>query len=173
MLPRLLTEAAAATHGAAASETGRAADLASQVHRITASTLLHLGATDLGYTAAREALRLAALTSDPLRAAAARNTLGHVLLRQGRFVDAERVAVATAEGMQPPGDASTAHLFGVRRGAAARGSRRSPAASRRSGHRTCGFTGWAPRPLVTSWFWTPPATMQCCPLCACITGGGW
>ncbi|MBV8542454.1 MAG: helix-turn-helix transcriptional regulator [Pseudonocardiales bacterium] len=110
MLPRLLTDAVAAVHGAAASEAGRAADLASQVHRITASTLLHLGAPDLGFMAAREALRLAALTPDPLRAAAARNTLGHVLLRQGRFVDAERVLVATAEGMQPTGNATTAHL---------------------------------------------------------------
>jgi transcriptional regulator with XRE-family HTH domain len=110
MLPRLLTEAAAATHGAAASRAGRAADLAAQVHQITTGTLLGLGTPDLGYVAAREAVRLAALTSDPLRAAAARNTLSHVLIRQGRFVDAERVCVATAEDMQPRGDASTAHL---------------------------------------------------------------
>ncbi|MGH3856290.1 MAG: helix-turn-helix domain-containing protein [Pseudonocardiaceae bacterium] len=110
MLPRLLADAAAAVHGAAGPEAGWAADLASQVHRITASTLLHLGAPDLGFVAAREALRFADLTPDPLRAAAARNTLGHVLLRQGRFLDAELVLVATAEGMQPTGDASTAHL---------------------------------------------------------------
>jgi len=89
MLPRLLTEAAAATHGAAASWAGRAADLAAQVHQITTGTLLGLGTPDLGYVAAREAVRVAALTSDPLRAAAARNTLSHVLIRQGRFVDAE------------------------------------------------------------------------------------
>ncbi|MGH3833315.1 MAG: helix-turn-helix domain-containing protein [Pseudonocardiaceae bacterium] len=134
MLPRLLTDAAAAVHGAAASEASRAADLASQVHRITASTLLHLDAPDLGLIAAREAMRLAALTPDPLRAAAARNTLGHVLLRQGRFVDAERVLVATAEGMQPTGDASTAHLsvYGgvlLRGAAAASRQRRAGAAT--------------------------------------------
>jgi transcriptional regulator with XRE-family HTH domain len=110
MLPRLLTEAAAATHGTAGSEAGRAADLAAQVHQITAEILLGLGASDLGYVAAREAVRLAALVSDPLRAAATRDTLGRVLMRQGRFVDAERVCVATAEDMQPEGDASTAHL---------------------------------------------------------------
>ncbi|HKR52205.1 MAG TPA: transcriptional regulator, partial [Pseudonocardiaceae bacterium] len=34
LLPRLLTEAAAAVHGAAAFDMGRAADLAAQVHRI-------------------------------------------------------------------------------------------------------------------------------------------
>ncbi len=110
MVPRLLAEAAAATHDATAPEAGRAADLASQVHQITAEILLGLDASDLGYVAAREALRLAALVSDPLRAAAARDKLGRVLMRQGRFVDAERVCVATAEGMQPGGDASIAHL---------------------------------------------------------------
>lgn len=110
MLPRLLTEAAVATHGAAASEMGRAADLAAQVHRITASVLLHFGAPDLGYIAAREALRWAAHAPDPLRAAATRCTLGHVLMRQGRFLDAERVCVATAEQVQPRGEASTAQL---------------------------------------------------------------
>ncbi len=123
MLPRLLTEAAAATHGAAGPEVGQAADLAAQVHRIAASTLLHFGAPDLGFIAAREALRLAALAPDPLRAAAMRCTLGHVLMRQGRFLDAERVCVATAEQVQPRGEPTTAHLsvFGgvLLRGAAA------------------------------------------------------
>ncbi len=110
LLPRLLTEAAAATHAAAASGTGQAADLAAQVHRIAASTLLHLGAPDLAYAAAREALRLAALAPDLLRAAAVRCTLGHVLMRQGRFIDAERVSVATAEQVQPTGQPSAAQL---------------------------------------------------------------
>ena len=108
--PRLLTDAAAAVHGAAASEAGRAVDLAAQVHQLTAHALLHHGANDLGHVAAREALRLAALAPDPLRAAAGRWTLSYVLLRQGRFIDAERVCVATAEGMRPTRDASPAHL---------------------------------------------------------------
>ncbi len=110
MLPRLLTEAAAATHGAAPADSAWAADLAAQVRRIAASALLHLSAPDLGHVAAREALRWAALAPDPLRAAAVRCSLGHVLMRQGRFVDAERVCVATAEAIWPHGDASTAQL---------------------------------------------------------------
>jgi transcriptional regulator with XRE-family HTH domain len=109
MLPRLLVEATAATHGAAAPGMGQAADLAAQVHQITAGTLVRLGAHDLGYLAAREELRLAALASNPLRAAAC-DMLGHVFIRQGRFVDAERISVATAESLQPKGDASTAQL---------------------------------------------------------------
>jgi hypothetical protein len=80
------------------------------VHRIAASALLHFGALDLGYIAAREALRLAALASDPLRVAAVHCSLGHVLMRQGRFLDAERVCVATAEQLELTGQASPAQL---------------------------------------------------------------
>ncbi|MGH4008826.1 MAG: helix-turn-helix domain-containing protein [Pseudonocardiaceae bacterium] len=133
LLPGLLTEAAA-VHGASASETGRAADLAAQIHRIAASTLLHFGAFDLGYLAARESLRLAALASDPLRVAAVHCSLGHVLMRQGRFLDAERICVAAAEQVEPTGQASPTQLsiFGglVLRGAtAAARQRRAGAAS--------------------------------------------
>jgi transcriptional regulator with XRE-family HTH domain len=110
MLPRLLTEAQAATHAATLTGSARAADLAAQIHQVTAATLLRFGAPDLGHVAAREALRLAALAPDPLRAAAVRYTLGHVLMRQGRFLDAERVAVATAEDVQPTGQASPEQL---------------------------------------------------------------
>ncbi|MGH3837753.1 MAG: helix-turn-helix domain-containing protein [Pseudonocardiaceae bacterium] len=109
MLPRLLTEAAATTHAAAAGD-GHAADLAGQIHELTASTLVRLGAADLGHVAAREALRLAAAAPDPLRATVARCTLGSVLIGQGRFIDAERVAGATAEQVQPKGDVSPAQL---------------------------------------------------------------
>lgn len=133
LLPRLLTEAAAAVHGAAASDTGRAADLTAQVHRIAASALLHFGASDLGYLAAREALRLAALAADPLRVAAVHCSLGHVLIRQGRFVDAERVCVAAAEHVEPTGQASPAQLsiFGglVLRGATAAARQRRAGAA--------------------------------------------
>jgi len=110
MLPRLLAEAAAAMHDATVPEVGRAADLAAQVHAITAETLVRLDALDLGYVAAREAVRLAEVASDPLRAAATRSGLGHVLIRQGRFVDSERVYVATAESLQPRGEVSAAYL---------------------------------------------------------------
>lgn len=106
MLPRLLTEAQAATHGHAAA----GADLAGQVHQLAANTLVRLGAADLGHVAAREALRLANVAPDPLRAATARCTLGSVLMAQGRFIDAERVAVATAEAVQPRSEVSPAGL---------------------------------------------------------------
>ncbi|MGH3929332.1 MAG: helix-turn-helix domain-containing protein [Pseudonocardiaceae bacterium] len=110
MLPRLLTEAAAATHGASPADSAQAADLAAQIHQIAGITLLHLDEPDLGFVAVREALRWAVRAPDPLRAAAVRWSLGHLLMRQGRFLDAERVCVATAEAIQPHGDASPAQL---------------------------------------------------------------
>jgi hypothetical protein len=66
-------------------------------YRIAASALLHFGAPDLGYIAARKGLRLATVASDPLRVATVHCSLGHVLMRQGRFPGAERVTVVTAE----------------------------------------------------------------------------
>lgn len=74
---------------------GHTADLAGQVHQLAANTLVRLGAADLGHVAAREALRLAGVAPDPLRAAAARCVLGNTLVSQGRFIDAERVAVGS------------------------------------------------------------------------------
>ncbi|MBV9012719.1 MAG: helix-turn-helix transcriptional regulator [Pseudonocardiales bacterium] len=109
MLPRLLTDTRAATHAATAAEAGRAADLAAQVHQITARTLVQFDKADLGHVAAREALRLAGRAGDPLRLAAVREVLGFVLVRQGRYDDAERVAVVTATQLEPTGQVSTAH----------------------------------------------------------------
>lgn len=110
LLPRLLADAQAVTYAAPVADAGRAADLAAQVHQITAGTLMRFDAADLGHVAAREALRLAALASDPLRAASVRYIFGHLLIRQARFVDAERVSVVTAEQVQPTGQASMQQL---------------------------------------------------------------
>ncbi|MGH3692557.1 MAG: helix-turn-helix domain-containing protein [Pseudonocardiaceae bacterium] len=110
LLPRLLVDAQAAVHAASSADSARVADFAAQVHQLTAGTLVRFDAADLGHVAAREAVRLAALALDPLRVASARYIFGHVLIRQGRFIDAERVSVATAEQVQPSGQASTEQL---------------------------------------------------------------
>ncbi|MGH3799569.1 MAG: helix-turn-helix domain-containing protein [Pseudonocardiaceae bacterium] len=110
LLPRLLADAQAVTRSVAAADSGRAADLVAQVHQLAAGALVRFDAADLGHVAAREALRWAALAPDPLRAASARYIFGHVLIRQGRFIDAERVAVATAEQIEPVGQVGIAHL---------------------------------------------------------------
>ena len=133
MLPDLLAQSRAVLRDCAMADRAQAVDLAAQVQQLTAGTLLRLGAADLAHTAARESLRLAAGGDDPLRDAAMRSTMTYVLIRQGRFLDAERVAIATAAKIEPAGNASTAQLsvYGglLLRGAtaAARGDRASAA----------------------------------------------
>jgi transcriptional regulator with XRE-family HTH domain len=110
ILPDLLAQSRAVLRDCAMVDRARVVDLAAQVQQLTAGTLLRLGAADLAHIAARESLRLAAGGDDPLRDAAMRSTLTYVLIRQGRFLDAERVAIATAAKIQPAGNASTAQL---------------------------------------------------------------
>ncbi|MGH3938545.1 MAG: helix-turn-helix domain-containing protein [Pseudonocardiaceae bacterium] len=134
LLPDLLVQSRAVLWDCPVTDRPQALDLAAQVHQLTAGTLLRLDAPDLAYVAARESLRLSAGGEDPLRDAAMRSTLTYVLIRQGRFVAAERLAVATAEDYQPTGDASVAQLsvYGgllLRGATAAARERRAGAAS--------------------------------------------
>ncbi|MGB8198167.1 MAG: transcriptional regulator, partial [Pseudonocardiaceae bacterium] len=102
--------------------------------QVTARTLVRFGAADLGHVAAREALRLATGAPDSLRLASACDTLGFVLINQGRYGDAERVSVATAKQVQPTAQASTAH-WSVYGGVLLRGAT-AAARQRRSGAAT-------------------------------------
>ncbi len=110
LLPDLLAQSRTVLRDCARADRALAVDLAAQVQQLTAGTLLRLGATDLAHTAARESLRLATGGEDPLRHAAMRSTLTYVLIRQGRFVDAEQVAAVTAAQIEPAGNVSTAQL---------------------------------------------------------------
>jgi transcriptional regulator with XRE-family HTH domain len=133
MLPDLLVQSRALVRACPAADRPKALDLAAQVQQLAAGTLLRLGSADLAHVAARESLRLAADAEDPLRDAAMRSTFTYVLMRQGRFADAERVAAAAAQEMQPAGNATAAQLsvYGglLLRGAtaAARGGRAASA----------------------------------------------
>jgi len=98
MLPDALT---AIRRGACSGET---AELAAQLYQIAGCTLVHLGHPDAAHMALREALRLAETGQDALRPAALRGSLSWLLLTQGRFSEAYRVAVATAESVSPGRD---------------------------------------------------------------------
>ena len=77
------------------------ADLAAQLYQVTACTLVHLAQPDAAHLALREAMRLAALGTDPLRAAALRGSLAWVLLTQGRFEESRKLALSTARSIEP------------------------------------------------------------------------
>lgn len=78
--------------------------LAAQLYQVTGCTLVHLGHPDGAHLALREGLRLARTGSDPLQVAALRGSLAWLLLTQGRFAESHRLAVATAESIEPGKD---------------------------------------------------------------------
>ncbi|MDQ3151905.1 MAG: hypothetical protein M3R63_09345 [Actinomycetota bacterium] len=67
LLPELLVQSRAVLRDCQVADRPRAADLAAQVHHLTAGTLLRMDAADLAHTAARESLRLTAGGEYPLR----------------------------------------------------------------------------------------------------------
>ncbi|MGH3941051.1 MAG: helix-turn-helix domain-containing protein [Pseudonocardiaceae bacterium] len=110
LLPDLLVTSRAVLRACPVAAHPRAIDLAAQVHQLTANTLVGLDAPDLAYLAARESLRFSGSGEDPLRDAAMRLTLNYVLSRQGQFVEAEHLAVDTAENCRPGAAAGPGQL---------------------------------------------------------------
>lgn len=111
VLPSTLTQVAATVRDAADGEASEEAhDLAAQLHQVTACTLVHLGQPDAAFLALRRGIDLTSRGSDPLRAAALRCSLSWLLLTQGRFQESERLAVVTAEGIEPSGTVPTSHV---------------------------------------------------------------
>lgn len=98
-LPALIAECrlAAAELGAAS-----AALPLAQAWELAATALVNYGQEDLAGMAAERAVNAAALGDDPLLTATVTGTYSWVLLHQGRYADAEAVAVAAAMGVTPP-----------------------------------------------------------------------
>lgn len=133
LLPRLLAETRAVLHDAPADERGEAADLAAQAAQIATGTLMQFGALDLAYATAREAIRAATAGFDPLREIALRHSLAHVLMRQGRQLDAQRLMIEAVRSVRaggsvaPADQAVTGALLLRAAGAASRARDRSAA----------------------------------------------
>lgn len=86
------------------------------VHVIIADVAAQLGHTDLAYLAVERSLAAARRASDPLRDALAVSTLSLVLLRQGRWREAQDVAVRKAAEIEPAfstRDVEQAAMYGV------------------------------------------------------------
>lgn len=109
-LPRLLIDARAGVLGAGRAGDAAVVDLATQVHQLTALTLLRLDAADLAYVAASRAVGLGAEGGDGLRHAVSLTTAGYVLLRQGRYGEAQRVSEAAVRAATTIGSCSAAEL---------------------------------------------------------------
>lgn len=101
-LPGLVTDLRAATREA---EGGPDHDtvwsMSAAAHIIVADVAAQLGQTDLAYTAVERAMHATARASDELRHALAVSTLSLVLLRQGRWSEAQQVASRKAAEIEP------------------------------------------------------------------------
>jgi tetratricopeptide (TPR) repeat protein len=81
-----------------------------QSYQLAADVLVHAGNDDLAFQAARRALRVAIQGDDPLQYATLAGTLSWAALHQGRLKEAERIARAAAEMIQPSGKVPVEHL---------------------------------------------------------------
>lgn len=116
-LPALMVDTRRAVHQSSGDQAARAAGLLATAYRLAAGLAGRLELTDLAAHAAHRALQTARLTARPdLDEAAALRYLAWVLVRQGDYAEAERIAVRAAQrldpGMLPRPDADQVGVFG-------------------------------------------------------------
>jgi transcriptional regulator with XRE-family HTH domain len=114
MLPGLITRTLAMVRDVPEAERAEAHDVAGNLFQLVTYTLVQLGHPDIAHIAVRDGMRHAENGPDPLRAAVLRCTLSWLLLTQGRYVEAHRLATATAAGPPPLGRRAGAHEAGAR-----------------------------------------------------------
>lgn len=101
-LPALITSARVAVdHYSTGPHHTEALQLRSDVLQTAGRYLTQVRAYDLAHAALRDALLDAAAADDQVRAAGAVYLQGWLLMRQGRLDEAERLALATAEDVEP------------------------------------------------------------------------
>jgi transcriptional regulator with XRE-family HTH domain len=110
LLPHAIIGARATEHAAPSADRADAVDLLAQLYQVAGCTLVHLGQPDSAWLALRAALAAAERGQDELRAATLRGSLAWLLLTQGRYEEACRVAVQGAAAIDPVGEASLPHL---------------------------------------------------------------
>jgi hypothetical protein len=104
LIPQALAGLRATLHAADSVTRPKAAEQLAWGYWVAASTLTHLLQPDAAFMAVRRAVDLAAGGDDELLAAALKGSVSWQLMVGGRFAEAERVAVRTAESIEPSGD---------------------------------------------------------------------
>jgi transcriptional regulator with XRE-family HTH domain len=110
LIPQALIGLRATLHAADAATRPKAAEQLAWGYWVAASTLTHLFQPDAAFMAVRHAVDLAASGDDALLAATLKGSLSWQLMVGGRFIEAERVAVRTAESIEPHGDVPVQNL---------------------------------------------------------------
>jgi transcriptional regulator with XRE-family HTH domain len=110
LIPQALTGLSATLHAADVATRPRAAANLAGAYWVAASTLSDLRYPDAAFTAVRRAVDLASSSDDALLAAALKGGMSWQLMMNGRFAESERLAVRTAESVEPRGDAPLQEL---------------------------------------------------------------
>ncbi len=103
LIPQALIVLRALLHTANTTTRAQAAEQLAWGYWVAGSTLIHLLQPDAAFMAIRRAIDLAGSGDDALFAAALKGSLSWQLMVSGRFTDAERVAIGTAEAIEPHG----------------------------------------------------------------------
>lgn len=100
-LPALIVNARAAVTASDEAERSRAHALVARTCHLTGNLLIQLRAGDLAYLALTSALEAADAAGDPVTGAAVLQGMNWLLLRQGRFGEAEALAIRSADRLEP------------------------------------------------------------------------
>jgi transcriptional regulator with XRE-family HTH domain len=103
LIPQALVGLRAMVHVADTATRSRAVEQLAWGYWVAGSTLTRLLEPDAAFMAVRHAVDLASSGDDALLAAALRGSLSWQLMVSGRFAEAERMAVRTAESIEPNG----------------------------------------------------------------------
>ena len=103
VLPVEIARARIAAHAAGPDEAPEAAVLAARLLQVASCTMAHWDQPDAAHIAIREAMRWAEAGPDPLLPVALRHSMAWLLLNQGRYADAHRLASTATAGIQPGG----------------------------------------------------------------------
>ncbi|MET9655797.1 helix-turn-helix transcriptional regulator [Streptomyces sp. NPDC006510] len=101
LLPQLIKDARAAVRAHSGADAAAAQSILAESYQVAATTLTALGKEDAAFTALERAAEAAREGDDPHLETVGISSLAWVFTRQGRLADAERIATATAERIEP------------------------------------------------------------------------
>ncbi len=101
LLPQLIRDARTAVHAYDGPERAAAWSVLAESYQVAATTLAALGKEDAGFTALERSLHAVGHADDPHLETVGISTLAWIFTKQGRLADAEGVALAHAEEIEP------------------------------------------------------------------------
>ncbi|MFD7284588.1 helix-turn-helix domain-containing protein [Streptomyces sp. NPDC059863] len=101
LLPQLIRDARTAAHAYTGADRAAANSVLAVAYQVAATTLTALGKEDAAFTAMERSFAATQQCDDPNLETLTASTLSWVFTKQGRLADAERVALARAEQIEP------------------------------------------------------------------------